>query len=288
MIDKLKCDVPSMELMEYIGVVESLYLSDPTLIDEPYYITDREPTEEELKEIRNCPFGFTMCMGIFKDRYNNGTITNRFTYKEYIKHKEIQELIKNLELNADKFWLLILFIFDYCTSRFYQGITMKLSPLEEMAKLLELISLSGNEMTLNFKSGKLKLTIENPDTINFMAEAIAKLLSESDAKTLRGLNGREQEDESISIKESPFIAYFANMFLRFFSTQSHIRDKRKAGAKHLKKETTLTSLLIYFTRLSKNENWFCPEEKYLNAYLKQYKGYQYPNNISNVYPEFYY
>ena len=36
MIDKLKCDVPSMELMEYIGVVESLYLSDPTLIDEPY------------------------------------------------------------------------------------------------------------------------------------------------------------------------------------------------------------------------------------------------------------
>ena len=91
MIDKLKCDVPSMELMEYIGVVESLYLADPTLIDEPYYITDREPTEEELEEIRNCPFGFSMCMGIFKDRYNNGAITNRFTYKEYIKHKEIQK-----------------------------------------------------------------------------------------------------------------------------------------------------------------------------------------------------
>ena len=30
------------------------------------------------------------------------------------------------------------------------------------------------------------------------------------------------------------------------------------------------------------------EEKYLKAYLKQYKGYKYPNNISNVYPEFYY
>ena len=72
MIDKLKCDIPSMELMDYIGVVESLYLSDPTLIDVPYHITDREPTEEELEEIRNCPFGFTMCMGIFKDRYNNG------------------------------------------------------------------------------------------------------------------------------------------------------------------------------------------------------------------------
>ena len=50
MIDKLKCDIPSMELMDYIGVVESLYLSDPTLIDVPYHITDREPTEKNWKK----------------------------------------------------------------------------------------------------------------------------------------------------------------------------------------------------------------------------------------------
>ena len=288
MIDKLKCDIPSMELMDYIGVVESLYLSDPTLIDVPYHITDREPTEEELEEIRNCPFGFTMCMGIFKDRYNNGAITNRFTYKDYIKHREIQDLIKHLELDVDKFWLLILFIFDYCTSRFYQGITMKLTPLEQLTHLLELISLSGDETTFNIKSGKLKLEIDNADTINFMAEAIAKHLNESDIQTLRKLNDKEKEDESTIIKESPFIAYFANMFLRFFSTQPYIRAKRKAGANHSKKEMELVSLLVYFTRLSKNESWYCPEEKYLKAYLKQYKGYKYSNNISNVYPEFYY
>ena len=288
MTDKLKCDIPSMELMEYIGVVESLYLSDPTLIDVPYHITDREPTEEELDEIRNCPFGFTMCMGIFKDRYNNGAITKSFTYKDYIKHPKIQELIKHLELDVDKFWFLILFVYDYCTSRFYQGITMKLTPLEQLTHLLELISLSGEETTFNIKSGKLKLEIDNADTINFMAEAIAKHLNESDIQTLRSLNGKEQEGESIIIKESPFIAYFANMFLRFFSTQPYIRAKRKAGANYSKKEMELVSLLVYFTKQSKNESWFCPEEKYLKAYLKQYKGYKYPNNISNVYPEFYY
>ena len=175
MIDKLKCDVPSMKLMDYIGVVESLYLSDPTLIDEPYHITDREPTEEELEEIRNCPFGFTMCMGIFKERYNNDTITNRFSYNNYIKNREIQELVNYLELDVDKFWLLILFIFDYCTSRFYQGITMKLTPLEQLTHLLELISLSGNETTFNIKSGKLKFEIDNADTINFMAESEEEL-----------------------------------------------------------------------------------------------------------------
>ena len=107
-------------------------------------------------------------------------------------------------------------------------------------------------------------------------------------KAARKLNEKEKEDESIIINYSPFIAYFANMFLRFFSTQSYIRDKRKAGANHSKKEMELVSLLVYFTKLSKNESWYCPEEKYLKAYLKQYKGYKYPNNISNVYPEFYY
>ena len=165
---------------------------------------------------------------------------------------------------------------------------MKLTPLEQLTHLLELISLSGDETTFNIKSGKLKLEIDNADTINFMAEAIAKHLNESNIQTLRELNGKEKEDESVIIKESPFIAYFANMFLRFFSTQSYIRDKRKAGANHSKKEMELVSLLVYFTKLSKNESWYCPEEKYLKAYLKQYKGYKYPNNISNVYPEFYY
>ena len=287
MIDKLKCDVPSMELMEYIGVIESLYLSDPTLIDVPYHITDREPTEDELEEIRNCPFGFSTCMSIFKDRYNNGAITNCFTYKDYIKHQGIQELVKHLELDIDNFWLLILFVYDYCTSRFFSGITMKLTPLEELEKIVNMAA-SSDEMIINFKSGKNKLEIDNPDTIHFIADAIAKYAKELDLKAARKLNEKEKEDESIIINYSPFIAYFANMFLRFFSTQSYIRDKRKAGAKHSKKEMELVSLLVYFTKLSKNESWYCPEEKYLKAYLKQYKGYKYPNNISNVYPEFYY
>ena len=288
MIEKLKYDIDTIRLMDYIQKIEAIYVPDPTPIDTAFKKKKNEFTPEELEEIQNRPFGFSIYMAIFRIRYNSGTIPCKFTYKDYIKNKEIQELVKHLELDVDKFWLLILFIFDYCNSQFYQGVALKLTPLEEMEKLLELISLSGDEMTLNFKSGKLKLAIENPDTINFMAEAIAKHLKESDAKTLRELNGKEQEDESVIIKESPFIAYFANMFLRFFSTQSYIKDKRKAGANHSKKEMELVSLLVYFTKLSKNESWYCPEEKYLKAYLKQYKGYKYPNNISNVYPEFYY
>ena len=50
MIDKLKCDIPSMELMDYIGVVESLYLSDPTLIDVPIILqTENRPKKNWMK-----------------------------------------------------------------------------------------------------------------------------------------------------------------------------------------------------------------------------------------------
>jgi hypothetical protein len=78
------------------------------------------------------------------------------------------------------------------------------------------------------------------------------------------------------------------MFLLFFCVQPQIVAKRKAGAKHSKKEMELVSLLVYFTKLSDNENWFCPEEKYLKAYLKQYKDkwHKFPNNISSIYPDF--
>ena len=70
---------------------------------------------------------------------------------------------------------------------------MKLTPLEQLTHILELISLSEDEMTLNFKSGKLKLEIDSADTINFMAEAIAKHLNESDIQTLRSLNGKNKK-----------------------------------------------------------------------------------------------
>ena len=288
MIEKLKYDIDTIRLMDYIQKIEAIFVPDPTPIDTAFKKKKNEFTPEELEEIQNRPFGFSIHMAIFRIRYNSGTIPCNFTYNDYIKNKEIQELVNHLELDVDKFWLLILFIIDYCKSQFKQGVTLKLTPLEEMVKLLELISLSGDEMTLNFKSGKLKLAIENPDTINFMAEAIAKHLKESDAQTLRGLNGKEKEDESVIIKDSPLIAYFANMFLRFFSTQPYLRNKRKKGANHSNKEKELVSLLVYFTELSDNESWFCPGEKYLKSFLSQYKDHKYPNNISSIYPEFYY
>lgn len=149
-----------------------------------------------------------------------------------------------------------------------------------------MIKQASEPMTLNFKSGKLKTKLDDPRALRFIAYSIIKCVNEADEETIKYLNRRIQTNETEELKDSPFIAYFANMLLRFLNTQPQIRNIRKEGAKHSKKEMELVSLLIYFTKLSRNESWYCIEEGYLKSFLKQYKGYKYPNNISSIYPEF--
>ena len=111
-------------------------------------------------------------------------------------------------------------------------------------------------------------------------------LSSADQVTVKKLSIREQDKVTKMLDNSPFIAYFSNIILDFFDTQNHIKTKRRKGANHSLKEIDLVSRLIYFSNLSKSKSWTVAESETLKAFLRQYKNYQYPNNISSVYPEF--
>lgn len=278
--------VNSIEQIEYIETVASFYIPEPSLIDP---IEQIPATEEQIEQVKNQRFDtyFSEHACIFKDRYNSNAFTKRFTYEDYIKDNDIQKLIQHLELDVDKFWLLILFAYDYCTDRFRQGQTMKLSPLKQLQQLLETIALAGNNnMFLILKVGKQKMEIDSTDAIRFIAKAISNV--QVDIKELKRMNRAEKAEKSIVLNNSPLIAYFANMFLLFFDTQENIANKRKKGAKHSKKEMALVSKLIYFTELSYNERLKDIEDEYLKAFLKQYKNYKYPNNTNKIYPLYYF
>ena len=91
-------------------------------------------------------------------------------YKEYVDR--VGYLLKDLELDIDKFWCLYLFAFDFCDSLFYQGVTMKATPLEQLQEVVNVInSANGEMMQLNIKLGKRKATIESPIALKFLAEA---------------------------------------------------------------------------------------------------------------------
>lgn len=273
-----------MEQMEYIEIIASLYIPDPTVIDP---IETIPATEEQIGQSINEPFGMSECACIFKNRYNCNAFTKLLIYEDYIKDSDIQKLIQHLELDADKFWLLILFAYDYCTDKFRQGETMKLSPLEQVQQFVEMIELAGDSnMSLTFKAGKLKMEIDSTDAVRFIAKAISNV--QTDVQELKRINYHEKADKSEYVDNSPLLAYFAKMLLMFFNTQENIRNKRKKGAKHSKKEMDLVSRLVYFTGLSHNERLKDIEDEYLKGFLKQYKDYKYPNKINRIYPLFYF
>ena len=289
MTDKLEWNEGAMELMEYIGLAEAMLLPDLDDYEYSFDVSIVKATKEEAEKANaSCvPLTATLCMKIFKDRYNSNKITPKSTYKEYVNNHIIQNIINDLELDADKFWLLVLFTFDYCENLFFNGVTMKLTPVEQLTELCDAINKSGEApMTLTFKAGKQKAIVDSALAIKAIADMIANYQKEVDEDYYKKLHKREQADESIMLKESPFIAFFARILLRFFNTQPQIRAKRKKGANHSIKEADLICQLIYFLRISPNKNWQATENEMLKAYLKQYKGYEYPNNVSSVYPEF--
>lgn len=272
-------------LFDYINAIEFLYVPD---IDDYEYQINIEivKSNKEVVEKKDTPiFGYSEIVAIFKNRYNEDKLLKQNLYKEYIQ--TVGHLLQELELDADKFWCLYLFALDYCNSLLGQGITMKATPLEQLQKLMDLIANADSEtMLLNFKTGKQKTTIESPAALQFLADAIQNQLENADQTTIKSLYLREEDKETKTISDSPLIVYFAKILLDFFNTQDHIRSKRKKGAKHSLKEMDLVSQLVYFSNLSKAKSWIEPESETLKAFLKQYKDYQYPNNVSSIYPEF--
>ena len=164
---------------------------------------------------------------------------------------------------------------------------MKATPLEQLRTLMDIIANADDKsMLLNFKAGKLKTTVESPIALRFLVDAIKNQLENANHDTIKSLYLREAEAELKFTPDSPIIVYFAKILLDFFNTQEHIRSKRKKGAKHSLKEMDLVSQLVYFSNLSYNDCWTDIENETLKAFLKQYKDYQYPNNVSSIYPEF--
>lgn len=277
MKDKITWD--DANLFDYINEIEFLYVPDMDDYEYRMNIETGCQSTEAAEKLETPVFGYSEIVAIFKNRYNGGKLFKQNFYPKYIQ--AVGHLLEELELDADKFWCLYLFAYDYCRSLYIEGVTMKATPLEQLQTLVDMI-VNADDMLLNFKAGKRKTTVDSPVALRFLADAINKQLENTD----KSLYQREQDEEAKQEKDSPIIVYFAKILLDFFNTQDQIKNKRKKGAKHSLKEMDLVSQLVYFSNLSTNKSWIAPENETLKAFLKQYKDYKYANNISSVYPEF--
>lgn len=294
-------------LLEYVSTLEKIFISDFDYADEDplcYYnisvVKKEDKSPEEWEEIGNQPLtpAISETLQIFSDRYNNNLISERLNYDDYLKNELIQKFITELELDIDKFWMLILFIYDYSYHYYIDGAERREAPYEQLQKFTTTIinnveDFNESTGTTFFTPITLKLCIEggreiiidNPAAIHYIASATYTLAEKENLITMPIMKYKATTQTLESTKDSPFITFFARMFLSFFDTQDQVVKKRRRGAKHSQKEIDLVCQLIAFTKLSKAKCWEKTENETLKAFLKQYKDFE-PKTINSIYPAF--
>lgn len=247
---------------------------------EPYHTPDGTPIYNSMVYL-TMPFE---AMDIFEERYNSGKIPCTYKYEDYIKNNDLQATIKGLKLDADAFWLLTMFLFDYAYSICLSGFTIKDSAQRRIEKLIRLIPDNyDSEMKLSISTSKGNLVIEDSRTISILMKWIKQGYVRNE-EAIKGYTIEEAKDifnpkeESISV----LIWYFASLLKYFFEINPQFSGRAKKGDSVSLNKNLLISQLVYHTRLSTNKNFLADAES-LKGFFKQYKGKSLSGK-SSVYP----
>ena len=290
-------DARTDELLEYVETLVLIYTRDINDVNDEELNWETLP-HSQCDNQRFCTLS-NVSMDFIK-RYNEKKLTHYFTYDDFFKNVEIKSLIKHFNLDQEKFWLLLLFAYDYSESLCINGINVAPSACEQIDSLIESVNLiikdfSWEHGTILKKDAKItfsakgeeNIIIDNPTALHFIADTLTeKLSNEPIWREHFIMNYHKPLEDSKSMSDSPYIYYFAKMFLNFFNVEQTVKSKRKKGASHAIKELELVSHLIYFTKLSTNKTWIDIEKRTLKSYLKQYKNLDLALRRSNTYTNF--
>lgn len=251
---------------------------------EPYHNADWSvviyPSEVKLVDIPSAA-------EIFAERYNTGQIICPYKYESYINNDELQDTITGLGLDADAFWLLIMFCFDYACSMCFDSFIRRPTRGENIENLINLLPDTNNfKAKLSLKTNKGKIEIESSTTISLILEWIKRgyekdkdLIHVDKIDANKGVSPFvHRNDESDSV----LIWYFAHLLKYFFDLKPQFKGKRKKGDIASLNKNLLISKLVYYTQLSKNTN-FLDDTDTLKSFFKQYKSKDIKGH-SNIYP----
>jgi len=223
----------------------------------------------------------------FADRYNKKKlnklegINRQFEYDDYKNNEDIQNTLSGLKIDSDKFWYLLLYIYDYSLDISVDGISLTDTPREQLNNFVTAI----NENFKDDKSIKISLDIKKHNVIIDNPTAISYLVSllEEDLKKSVYITDMNSSKFIFKSNESNYfiIWYFTKTFISFFKVHPDLKAKSKS--KDIKSvsynKKLLISRLICLTKLSLNENF---EDDDLKGILNKYKDYK-SKNIHNIY-----
>ncbi len=203
---------------------------------------------------------------------------------EFLSREEFGETLTFFELDIEKFWHLLLFVYDFSYNQCTDGIkhisslTTLQTIIDKITENTELHPLQSptfkEETKITFCIGKKKYTIEDCPTILRICSRLKEDIDTSDDWNWQNIKSymKSETSESTSVLAYAFYLHF----ITFFNSYQSIISKRKIKDSPSKREKQLIGDLIFFTGIIQNES-ISTDPDYLKTLIKRYKDYQLPN-----------
>lgn len=203
---------------------------------------------------------------------------------EFLSREEFGETLTFFELDIEKFWHLLLFVYDFSYNQCTDGIkhisslTALQTIIDKITENTELHPLQSptfkEETKITFYIGKKKYTIEDCPTILRICSRLKEDVDTSDDWNWQNIKSymKSETSESASVLAYAFYLHF----ITFFNSYQSIISKRKIKDSPSKREKQLIGDLIFFTGIIQNES-ISTDPDYLKTLIKRYKDYQLPN-----------
>lgn len=203
---------------------------------------------------------------------------------EFLSREEFGETLTFFEMDIEKFWHLLLFVYDFSYNQCTDGIkhisslTTLQTIIDKITENTELHPLQSptfkEETKITFCIGKKKYTIEDCPTILRICSRLKEDVDTSDDWNWQNIKSymKSENSESTSVLTYAFYLHF----ITFFNSYQSIISKRKIKDSPSKREKQLIGDLIFFTGIIQNES-ISTDPDYLKTLIKRYKDYQLPN-----------
>ena len=203
---------------------------------------------------------------------------------EFLSREEFGETLTFFEMDIEKFWHLLLFVYDFSYNQCTDGIkhisslTALQTIIDKITENTELHPLQSptfkEETKITFCIGKKKYTIEDCPTILRICSRLKEDIDTSDDWNWQSIKSymKSETSESTSVLAYAFYLHF----ITFFNSYQSIISKRKIKDSPSKREKQLIGDLIFFTGIIQNES-ISTDPDYLKTLIKRYKDYQLPN-----------
>lgn len=202
-------------------------------------------------------------------RYNKKNISLQKRYDDYANNRDVQGCLKDLDLDPDMFWYVLLFVYDYCKDKLNSDLWGRTEGnvkqhIEDFSKsILNNIDYkkksfcdkeeNDEEVELTLKIGKKKLKLTDVNVIRTIGLYCLNGLEESN---LDILSVCVDTNKTISIANIAYL--FCDILKYHFDNNQQVVEKRAKGANISNKEKELLSYLVYFVGFNSNKKLLEP------------------------------